>query len=71
MSEPTPIRMPPKMQQRAHLHRAGELLNSAEELMAEVQKGNPQIEATSVIALANLAFAHFAAAHAVELLPHQ
>jgi hypothetical protein len=71
MTEPEPMRMPPKMLRLAHLQRAGECLDGAEQMVTSLAGDINAMNSQQIVAMAGLATAHFAAAHAVELLPHQ
>jgi hypothetical protein len=71
MTEPDPMRMPPKMLRLAHLQRAAECLERAEGFVAEAAGDFAAVNWAAVAGLAGLSAAHYAAADAVELVPHQ
>ena len=71
MSESDPMRMPPEMLRQAHLQRAAECLQRAESFVADVAGDFAALNWAAVAGLAGLSAAHYAAADAVELVPHQ
>jgi hypothetical protein len=71
MTDPDPMRMPPKMLRLAHRQRAAECLERAESYVAIANGDFEAVHWPRVAGLAGLSAAHFAAADAVELVPHQ
>jgi hypothetical protein len=64
------MRMPPKTLRLAHLQRAGECLDGAEQMVTSLGGDINAMNSQQICAMASLATAHFAAADAVELVPH-
>jgi hypothetical protein len=71
MTDPDPMHMPPKMLRLAHRQRAAECLERAENFVAIASGDFEAVHWAAVAGLAGLSAAHFAAADAVELVPHQ